>query len=455
MSGESPASPGRLHDAPGPPRHLLAGNLPDFRRAPLDFLLGAAREYGEVVGLRMGLRRVQFLRHPEHIQHVLQRNQDNYLKQRQSRFLFGSGVATTNGEVWQRQRRTLQPLFRHPEGGAAVAAALAERTKRWGELAAAAQPVDLAEEMVELTLELLGATLFGSDFTAVTKAVRDSVTAIRSRVTARLLSALPLPLWLPSRGNRVLRASLGALDAVIYRLIELRSRVAGTDDFITSLLAARDPLTGDALTHRQLRDEIVTMLVAGHENTGNALAWTWYLVASHPAVEQRLHAELDATLGSRQPTWSDLAALPYTRTVVAESLRLYPPVWIVRIALRADAVGGYHIPARSMVLISPYVTHRHPDFWPEPEEFRPERFATGMDSVPHRFAYLPFGGGGRRCLGLTIAAAECQLIVATLAQRFRINLVPGHPVELQPIPTLAPRHGLRAILRPRSPFGTS
>jgi cytochrome P450 len=308
---------------------------------------------------------------------------------------------------------------------------------------------------VELTLELLGATLFGSDFTAVTKAVRDSVTAIRSRVTARLLSALPLPLWLPSRGNRVLRASLGALDAVIYRLIELRSRVAGTDDFITALLAARDPLTGDALTHRQLRDEIVTMLVAGHENTGNALAWTWYLVASHPAVEQRLHAELDATLGSRQPTWSDLAALPYTRMVVAESLRLYPPVWIVRIALRADAVGGYRIPARSMVLISPYVTHRHPDFWLEPEEFRPERFSAGMDSVPHRFAYLPFGGGGRRCLGLSIAAAECQLIVATLAQRFRIDLVPGHPVELQPIPSLAPRHGLRVILRPRSPFSTS
>jgi cytochrome P450 len=448
MSAESSARhcAQRPRDAPGPPPRMFAGHLKEFRRAPLDFLLRATREYGDVLRLRMGPRRVHFLRHPEHIQHVLQRNQDNYRKQLSLRFLFGNGVATTNGDRWKRQRLLLQPSFRHPEvNGPAVRIVLAHWAKRWDEVAAAARPIDMADEMMHLTLELVTATLFGGDLSSVIEAIRGTVSVIRSQVTARLLSILPLPLWLPTHDNRVLRTAIRAMDATVYRVIARRRRMGGGGDVLAALLAARDEI-GRPMSDRQLRDEILTLLVAGHENTGNALAWMWYLMARHPAVEQRLHAELDSILNARPPTWMELPALPYTRMVVAESLRLYPPGWIVRIATRADTVGGYRIPARSMVLISPYLTHRHPDFWPEPEVFRPERFAAGMEHLPHRFAYLPFGGGGRRCLGMAMAETECQLILATLAQRFRIDLDPSHPVELQTIPTLAPLYGLKVRL---------
>lgn len=437
--------------APGPPGHLLLGNLPEFQRAPLDFLLAATREYGDVVALSMGPRRVHLLRHPDHIQYVLQHNQANYIKRTRLRPFLGDGVATANGARWRHRRRFLQPMFHHVDDfGSIFNGVLAIWVDRWRTLATANRPIELVDEMMRLTLELIGRTLAGADLGRIAEAIRHTSIVLQTNVTTRLLSLLPLPLWVPTPPNLRIRAALAVLDSAVFKLIEQRRRAVEKSDLLAAIMAVRDPETGTQLTDRELRDEVVTLLVAGHENSGNALAWMWYLVATHPSVEQRLHAELDTVLQSRPPTWDDLAALPVARMVVAEALRLYPPGWIVRFAVRADAVGGYHIPARSMVLISPYLTHRHPDFWPEPEVFRPERFAAGMDGLPHRFAYLPFGAGARRCLGMAMAEAEAQLVLATLAQQFRLDVVPGHPVELQPIPTLAPRYGLKVLLKPRA-----
>lgn len=256
------------------------------------------------------------------------------------------------------------------------------------------------------------------------------------------------PLSVPTPRNRRINAAIHTLDAIVQGLIqERRQRAIERGDVLSLLLLARDEETGQGMSDQQVRDEVMTLLFAGHETTSNLLAWTWFLLATHPEVEQRLQAELDAVLGGRLPTVEDLAHLPYGHRVLEETLRLYPPAWsLARKALVDDKVGGYVLPASTIILMSPYVTHRHPAFWEEPERFDPDRFTPERVAVRPRYAYFPFGGGPRQCIGNTFALMEAHLILATVAQRYRLRLVPDHPVEPQALLTLRPRDGLPMLL---------
>jgi len=260
-----------------------------------------------------------------------------------------------------------------------------------------------------------------------------------------------MPERIPTPRNRRFLVARRKLDEAVYRLIAGRRRSGeDTGDLLSMLLAARDEETGEGMSDRQLRDEVVTILIAGYETTADALAWTWYLLGTHPEAGARLHAELAAVLAGRVPAVEDLPQLPYTRMVLQEAMRLYPPAWgLLRQAREDDEIRGYRIPARARIVISQYVVHRHPGFWEEPEQFDPERFAPGRAASRPPFAYFPFGGGQRMCIGNNFAMMEAQLILATVAQRYRLDLVPGHPVEPEPLITLRPRHGVLVTLHDR------
>jgi len=441
----------RHSPAPGPPPRFLGGNLPAFRRDPLGFLLGAVREWGDVVGLWIGRQRAHLLCNPEHVQHVLQTKQHDYLKDVPTlgrlRLVLGQGLVTSSGALWRRQRRIMQPAF-SPECVAALAPVMqrviADVAARWHALARAHAVIDVHREMMHLAFRVVAETLFSADLSGITDDVRASVAVIQRQTDERLYGLFGSPLWVPTRRNRVFRAALARLDGIVRDLIARRrdARAAG-EDLLDMLITARDETTGAPMADRQVRDEVLTLLLAGHENTGNALTWMWYLIARHPDVGRRIHTELDAVLGDRPPTWLDLPALRYTRMVTEEALRLYPTSWmLLRCAAWDDEISGFHIPAGSVVLISPYVTHRHPAYWPNPDRFDPERFAESRTAERHRFAYLPFGAGARKCIGSHFAAGEVQLVVAALSQHYCLELLGDAPIEPEPLVSLPPKHGL-------------
>jgi cytochrome P450 len=450
--------PGRRHHIPPGPRGFpLVGVLPRAWPDPLQYLLDAACHYGDVVQLRLGPSRVYLLSHPDDIQYVLQDNARNYRKSsriKRIRPLFGNGLSTSEGEVWRRQRRLMQPAFQ-PQRLAPSVAGMSEMIttllERWRPLAAHGHPLDMAAEMTALTQRMMGMTLFRTDLGREVEDVSRAMAVVEEELNRRVWALLDVPLWIPTRRHRRLRYALRTLDQVVDRL---RAAHHGDDsgDLLSMLMKARDPGTGEGMNETQWRDEVLTLLFAGHATTAAALAWTWALLAQHPHVQARLHREVVAVLGGRAPTATDLPHLLYTKMVIEEALRLYPPTWITaRTPLQADDIGGYAIPAGAVVLLSPYVMHRHPRFWEAPTVFDPERFTPARSVGRPRYAYFPFGGGPRRCLGEHFALQEAQLIVAMVAQTYRLQLVPGHPVIPQPLLALRPRDGVRVMLHP---YGT-
>jgi cytochrome P450 len=420
--------------------------LPD----PIDYLLASFRTFGDVVCTRAVPFRSLFLAHPDHIKHVLQDNARNYVKGiviAKLKVLIGEGLFTSEGDFWRRQRRLSQPAF-HRDHLAGFAATMTETTAamldRWAARARTGTPFDVSAEMSGLTLGIVGRALFSRVLDAHADDVGQALTDALAIVNERAIRFLPSPIWWPSATNRRLRRAIAVLDRVVYDIIETRRRTATQPrDLLTMLLLARDEETGAGMTDRQLRDEVMTFLLAGHETTAVALTWTWYLLDRHPAVAERLRAEVAAALGTRTPTVDDLPRLGYARMVVEEAMRLYPPVWgFMRQAIDEDRVGGFTIPKRSVVTISPYVTHRHPSYWHDPEGFDPERFTPERIRSRPRFAYLPFSGGPRLCIGNEFALMEAQLVLAMTVQRYRLRLVPGTGVEAESRLTLRPRGGL-------------
>ena len=394
---------------------------------------------------------------PDYIEHVLLTNQANY---RKSHFLrnmlsplLGDGLLISEGDFWRRQRRIAAPAFhnRRIAEFVAVMAACTEATlAHWRTLT---QPFDVAAEMMALTLDIISRTMFSADVTGDTAAVRRLMDVV-VHMPVSMLDLFGLPQWLPRPQSAPLRRAIAAFDALVARLLaERRADPAAPDrgDLLAMLLAARDPDTGEGMSDKQLRDEILTIFMAGHETTANALSWTWYMLAQHPDAEARLHAEVDRVLGGRTPGLADLAELKWTRMVIEETMRLYPPAHaIARTAIGEDHIGGARIPPGASMSISMYVTHRNPNLWPEPERFDPERFTPEAVARRHRFAYLPFGGGPRICIGNTFALAEAQVIVATIAQRYRVRLAPGRAVEPIGLLTLRPKSGVWVTLEERS-----
>ena len=435
---------------PGPRYWTPISGGRELRRDPLGYVAALARDFGDIVLLRLGHIRVYLLFHPDHIRHILQENHTNYVKGpiiARTKVLIGEGLFTSEGDFWRRQRRLAQPAFHRARIAGFVdtmVRATSERLAGWERHAARGEPFDVAAEMSELTLRVVGRTLFGGDLSGQAAAVGRALHDALEFTADRSMRYLALPLALPIRRHRVFRRARAELDRVVYDVIDARRRNGvRDDDLLGMLMSARDEETGEGMTPRQLRDEVMTFFLAGHETTAVALAWTWYLLAGHPEVASRLRDEIAGVLADRPPTLEDMPRLPLVRQVVEEDMRLYPPVWgIGRQALRDDTIGGYAIPAGSVVNASPYVTHRHPAFWPDPERFDPERFAPEVASRRPRFAYFPFSGGPRLCIGETFALVEAQIVVAMVMQRYRLGLLPGHVVVPQVHLTLRPRGGL-------------
>lgn len=460
--GTSPSPTRRTPKAPPGPRgypFLLLLVLPKARQAFLQFLLDAACQYGDVVSLRLGFHRAYLVTHPDDIQHVLQDNHRNYRKStRVERIkpLFGEGLTTSEGALWRRQRRLLQPAFQHQRLAAlapVIIDATAAMLQRWQTVAELGQPLDVAREMLSLTQGIIIRTLFGTDLAGEADGVGQALTVAFEHLHHRVWAVLDLLEHFPTPRNRRFRHALRTLDTFVYRMIHDRHH-GGKDrtDLFSMLLNAWDHETGEGMTDAQLRDEVMTLLVAGHTTTATALAWTWFLLSKSPEVERQLQKELRTVLGGRSPTGQDLPALRYTRMVIEEALRLYPPTWVTaRTPREDDEIGGYAIPAKSQVLLSPFVTHRHPAFWENPEGFEPERFSPERSAGRPPYAYFPFGGGPRVCVGKGFALTEMQLIIAMVAQIYRLRLVPGHPVEPQPTITLRPRGGILVTLHKHCP----
>jgi cytochrome P450 len=435
---------------PGPRFLTPFGMLPRLRRDAIGLCMETARDFGDVVCFRVPPWRTYMIFHPDHLKHVLQENNQNYVKGiliQRSKVLIGDGLFSSEGSFWRRQRRLAQPAF-HRERiaafGALMVETIAAMLARWEPIAAAGTPFDVAPEMSRLTLDVVGKALFSMDLSGEAAEVGCALRVALEHVTYLAFSVFYAPLVIPTPRNLRFRRALRALDAVVYDVIATRRR-AGDDagDLLAMLLRARDEETGEGMSDRQLRDEVMTFFLAGHETTAVALAWTWYLLARHPAVEERLRAEVGAVLDGRAPTVEDLGALVYTRMVVEEVLRLYPPLWAFpRQTIAEDEIGGYRITANSLVSICPYVTHRHPEFWDDPERFDPERFTPERAAARPRYAYLPFSGGPRQCIGNEFALMEAQLAVAMTVQSYRLSLVRDEPIELEIRVTLRPRGGV-------------
>jgi cytochrome P450 len=421
-----------------------------IRRDPIGFVSALARDYGDAVCLGMGPVDAYLFHHPDAVKHILQDNNQNYVKGEiigRVKVLIGEGLFTSEGDFWRRQRRLAQPAF-HRERIAGLAGTMvrrtAERLDAWQPAMRRGAPIDVAAEMNALTLTIVGETLFGRDLSGEAADAGRALRVALEVCANRAMSYFVLPVWVPTARNRALRAALRTLDGLVYDIIDGRRRSGETgDDLLGMLMSVRDEETGEGMSRGQLRDEVMTFLLAGHETTAVALAWTWYLLALNPDVAERARTETLAVLGDRDPALDDLPRLPLARMVVEEAMRLYPPVWgIGRQAIAADEIGGYDVPAGAIVNLSPWVTHRHPAFWDEPDRFDPERFRPGVERTRPRFAYFPFSGGPRLCIGEQFALMEAQLIVAMMLRRYRLLLVDRTAVVPEPTLTLRPRGGL-------------
>ena len=438
---------------PGPRGRPLIGNLLEYTRDQLGYLTRCAKEYGDVVRLRFFNVTTYLLNHPEHVEYVLARNHRNFVKGRGERVslgFLGNGLLTSEGSYWRRQRRLAQPAF-HRERISAYGRVMVERAELMASTWRPGETRDVHDDMARLTLEIVAKTLFGSLPTAGFAKASAALATIARRFAGRGGVLFQVPHMVPTPGNLRFRRAVRLLDGIVYAIIR-RRRVSGerTEDLLSMLLDVRDEDTRKGMSDEQLRDEVMTIFVAGHETTANALSWTWYLLSRHPEAEARLLAELGEVLGDRAPAVEDLSRLRYAAALVKESLRLYPPAWAFgREAVKDCEVGGYRVPAGTQLVVSQWLTHRDERFFEEAGEFRPDRWMDGSTEKLPRYAYFPFGGGPRLCIGRSFAEMEMVLLLATIARRFRLRLAQGQEVAPQPSITLRPKNGVRVVLERR------
>lgn len=440
---------------PGPKGTWLGGNLAEFRADRLAFFTRCAREFGDVASVRLGNRRIWVVSDPHLIENVLAHQSRHYHKHfalRLNSLVLGNGLLTSEGDFWLRQRRLMQPVFQKSRI-AAYAPVMVERTLHVLESWRPGDRRDIHHEMMRLTLDIAALTLFGASAEEGAEDVAAAMEVLQDSFKHRFARLVILPLWLPLPSHLRLRRVVRRLDAILYGFIRKRKEKPGTrDDLLSRLLAARDEVDGRGMSDRQLRDEAMTLFLAGHETTALALSWTWWLLARHPEAAQRLAGEVDEVLQGRLPTAEDCPRLRYAEGVILESMRLYPPAYVVgREAMEEVPLGPYVVPRGHTVLMSQWAVQRDPRWFPEPEEFRPERWGEEAIHALPRFAYFPFGGGPRVCIGNTFAMMEMVLVLALLAQRFRFTLQPGAQVLVEPTFTLRPDPGVPAVVEPRVP----
>jgi cytochrome P450 len=431
------------------------GQLPAFSKDTLGFVTYCAREHGDFVPLRLGPTRAIVLSHPDLVEEVLVTRNHDFRKNDGAlrlRSLLGNGLVLSEGNFWRRERRLAQPAF-HRQRIASYGETMVAYAERMLATWRDGETRDVHREMVEVTFQIAARTLFGTEVASDLARIRAATLTTTQHFRSRLYTMMFfLPDAVPTPGNLRFRRAVRELDALVYRIIRER-RATGEDpgDLLSMLLRAQDE-DGSGMTDRQLRDEVLTLLLAGHDTTALALSWAWYLLARHPEVEVRLWAELDEVLDGRSPTVADVPRLRYAEAVITETMRLYPPAWAMgRKALRDTAVGGYPVPRGTTLFMSQWAIHRDPRFFDEPERFIPERWTDGTlaRKLP-RFAYFPFGGGQRICIGNTFAMLEAVLLLATIAQRYRLTLAdPDRPVTPLPVVTLRPKGGVAMVLHER------
>ncbi|MGH9544182.1 MAG: cytochrome P450 [Terriglobales bacterium] len=435
---------------PGPPPRFLIGNLPLFNSDPLAIYIRWAREFGDIFYYRAAWMDVYFLNHPSLIESVLVSQSQNFAKDKviqNSRWFLGEGLLTSEGSGWLRQRRLSQPAFhreRMASYGQTMSAYTGEMLATWQE----GEVRDIHQEMMQLTMRIVAKVLFSVEVKADTERVAGALNILMHHTSGGRMILPPFLRHVPVPAMLRVKRAVRELDGMVNRIIQQR-RASGQDtgDLLSMLMAARDE-DGSGMTDRQLRDEILTFLLAGHETTAVSLSWTWYLLSQHPDAEQKLRQELNQVLGGRAPQPEDLARLTFTDRVVKESMRLYPPAWsLARTTVRETELAGYRIPVGANVVMSPWILHRDPRFFERPEQFNPDRWTGDAVQRLPRFAYFPFGGGPRLCIGAAFAMMEANLLLAAIAQGFQLRLVPGHPVSALPSITLRPRHGMRMSIR--------
>lgn len=439
---------------PGPGRWPGLRELETLRDGPHEFLLDLSDRYGHAVRFAVGPFRFYQLSAPETVQHVLVTNQANYGKRTFQYILLsevtGDGLLTMDGMPWRTRRRLAQPSFhraRIHEFLPVFTTCAEQLAVRWEDAAAARETVDVAGEMMHVALQAVVRTLFSADVGNRADALWQATLDVLHHLMFRARTLGTVPRWLPTPGNRRFRRSLAVLDRAIYATIRERragrSGEAETPDLLQRLMDARDEETHSELSDRQLRDEMITLLIAGHETVASALTWTWHLLASAPDVDARMTEEIESVVGGQSMTADHLQRLPFTVAVFHEAMRLYPPAWVItRRALADDEVDGLRIPKGALVVLSPYVTQRHPDLWPDPTRFDPARFLEDGRGDRHRYAYFPFGGGPHQCIGNHFAIVEATAIIATIARRYRLEPATPGVVTVDPGVTLQPRGGL-------------
>lgn len=443
-------------DPPMPPGDSVFSHARALREDPLHSFAKWRASHGDVVGLRVPGVDFALVLHPDGVRQILQTNAKAYSKQTRGydkmRLFLGNGLVTSEGDFWRRQRRIAAPAFHRQriEGfSRSMVRATEDMLQRWG--AQPGGPRDIDREMMTLTMRIASETLLGKDLSGEADLVGDALTFLTINANDRITRLLDLPLKVPTAENRRFLRAVKAVDDILEELVAERRRGAGEHhDLLAMLMEARDEETGERMSDAQLRDEAITIFAAGHETTSNALSWTFLLLARHPEIARRLYAEVDEVLQGRPPTLDDLPAMPFVKRVVQESMRLHPPAWIIgRRAEVDDEVCGFRIAAGTQILVSPWATHRHPDFWEDPEAFDPDRFTPERSEGRPPFAYFPFGGGPRVCIGNTFAMMEAQLILAAISRRYRLELSPGAKVEAELGITMRPGPTLPMTLRRR------
>ncbi len=445
----------RYRLAPGPKGNWLSGNLPDFRQDRLGYFTKLAHEYGDCVSIRLGPRRMMIVNHPDLVEEVLVTKNRLFIKHfalRYTKLTLGNGLLTSEGDFWRKQRRLAQPAF-HRERIAAHADIMVAFTQRMLEHWQDGQTLDVQEEMMRLTLEIVAKTLFDADVSDSTADASAAMETVLRTFTRRVNTLLKFPEWVPTPLNLESARARKRLDKIIFDVIAER-RASGSShdriDLLSMLINATDEDDGARMTDRQLRDEAMTLFMAGHETTANTLAWVWYLLSLNPDAEAKLHAEVDSVLGGRAPRFDDLPRLPYAENVVTEALRLFPTVWLLgREATEDCQIGGYDVPRGHTIFMSQWVVHRDPRNFDDPLTYNPDRWADGLAKRIHRYAWFPFGGGPRICIGNSFAMMESVLLLTTIAQRYSVKATA--PEEVTPLPTmtLRPTSGVKALLRRR------
>lgn len=458
MVTQTISSPSRK-TPPGPTGYPFVGCLPKMLQNPLQFLMNSALEYGGVVHIgAMGWQQVYLISDPDLVKYVLQDNNQNYIKGTNFKsaieFLLGESISLSEGNTWLRQRRLMQPALHRERICNLVTdmtAVIDQIIDPWSKIECGTA-FDIFVEMMQMTQKIVLKTLFGVEAGEQLAEIIRDWNVVYEFLSDGLWAPIKLPLQVPTLKHLRVRQAKRNIDSFIYSTIRNRRQIDNKpNDLLSMLLEARDEESGEGMSDRELCDEIMGLFVGGFETTATTLTWTWYLLSKHPEVERRLSEELATVLRGRTPTFEDLSQLKYTRMVISEAMRLYPTGWsYTRSNLEVDEIGGYHIPANSLILLSPFVTHRLPAFWNNPEGFEPDRFTPERVAERPHYAYYPFGGGARKCMGEIFAMTEMQLIVAMMAQKFRLNLVAEHPVEREVRITLRSRYGMLMTLEPKS-----